>query len=251
MKPDIGQDNGSNTSVDWARIYDIYEVQMRDVYRLTAKPQNESHFELLKRYLKKNTLNNESFAEIGFGSGITLRLAASYFEKIYGLDISPQNVRVTRQELENEGYKNIELFVTDIMQKDERFKGRFDVISFIHGLEHFSSDDYKKLFTPIRYYLKPGGFFTGALPFNLDFNYRVCPKCNHLFEIDGHLTKHDIKSLTDLFISHNWEIIYLDNFNPYYYLNKKDLLKFLYRFIRHVMLKQKAASQLEFIVKPK
>jgi len=250
MKPDIGQDNSSNIAVDWARIYDFYEVQMRDVYRIRAKPQNESHFELLRWFLKKNNLKNKSFAEIGFGSGITLRLAASYFEKVSGLDISPQNVRVTREELENEGHKNIELFVTDIMKKEERFKERFDVISFIHGLEHFSNDDYQVFFSTVRYYLKAGGFFTGALPFNLDFNYRICPRCNHLFEIDGHLSSHNIQSLTDLFGSHEWEIVYLSNFNPYYYRKQKGLLKFLYRYTRHVILRHKANSQLEFIVKP-
>lgn len=241
----------SNSSVNWAKIYDFYEIQMRDTRKVTTKMQNESHFELLRRYLQKNILKNNSFAEIGFGSGITLRRAAHYFEKVYGLDISPQNVRVTQQELEKKGYHNIELFVTNIMKKEEQFRGMFDVITFIHGLEHFSLQDYQTLFTTIRYYLKPGGFFTGALPFNLDFTYRMCPSCHHLFEIDGHLSRHDIQSLTDLFASHEWEIIYLANFNPYYYWQHKGLLKFLYRFIRHVILKQKAHFQLEFIVKPK
>lgn len=241
----------SNTSVDWARIYDFYEIQMRDARKLTTRMQNESHFELVRRYLQKNILKNNSFAEIGFGSGITLRRAAQYFEKVYGLDISPQNVQATQQELEKNGNHNIELFVTDIMQRDERFRGLFDVITFIHGLEHFSFDDYQTLFTTIRYYLKPGGFFTGALPFNLDFTYRMCPNCHHLFEIDGHLSKHNIQSLTNLFVAHEWEIIYLANFNPYYYWQHKGHLKFLYRFIRHILLKQQSYNQLEFIIRPK
>ena len=63
MNPGIGMDNRSNTSVDWAGIYDTYEVRMRDAYRTAAKAQNESHFELLKRYLKKEVpqkLNSSS-----------------------------------------------------------------------------------------------------------------------------------------------------------------------------------------------
>ncbi|MGE5342990.1 MAG: class I SAM-dependent methyltransferase [Candidatus Omnitrophota bacterium] len=239
----------SNRSVNWANIYDFYEVQMRDVYRTIARAQNESHFELLKHYLKKKILNNHHFAEIGFGCGVTLRLASSYFEKVSGLDVSPKNVALTLQELENEGYKNIELFVSDILQKDERFNGKFDVISFIHGLEHFSSLDYKEFFENIRNYLKPGGFFTGALPNNLIFNYRMCPHCRHVFEIDGHLSTFNVETLAAMFKMHNWTIIYLGSFNPNYFFKKNSLFRFLHGYGNFKILKKEAPMQLEFIVK--
>ena len=55
------------------------------------------------------------FAEIGFGSGLTLRHAANYFKKVYGLDISPKNIDVTNKELKDAGYTNIECITFDIM----------------------------------------------------------------------------------------------------------------------------------------
>ena len=87
-----------------------------------------------KRYVSKDKI----FCEIGFGSGVTLRKSLKYFSKVIGLDISPKNVEKTNIELKSEGYKNFELYTCDILEYDNKF----DVISYIHGLEHFSKDDY-------------------------------------------------------------------------------------------------------------
>jgi hypothetical protein len=43
------QKNISNSDVDWAKHYDYYEVEYRDIYRINAKPQNDSHFVMLKK----------------------------------------------------------------------------------------------------------------------------------------------------------------------------------------------------------
>jgi ubiquinone/menaquinone biosynthesis C-methylase UbiE len=175
----------SNTDVDWAKQYDLYEVEFRDIYRTFSKPQNDSHYEMLqndgKRYLGKDKI----FCEIGFSAGLTLRSAFKHFGKVYGIDISPKNIEITRDELIKEGYSDFELFDSDILKFDKRFENKFDVISFIHGLEHFSLNDYPVIFNNIKKYLKPDGVFTGALPFNLPFNFRMCPKCSHIFT-SGH-----------------------------------------------------------------
>jgi cyclopropane fatty-acyl-phospholipid synthase-like methyltransferase len=241
----------SNRSMDWSKIYDFYEIEFRDSYKTISRYQNDSHFALIKHYLHKRILKNDTFAEIGFGAGLTLRYAYKHFKKVIGLDISQKNVELTRSELKKEGFNEIELFVTDIMNKEERFKGLFDVISFIHGLEHFSKDDFPLIFDTVKYYLKPDGVFTVALPNNKDFNYRMCPKCEHVFEIDGHLSRHNRESLSELFRKHNFQIIYLNNFNIHYYRERKGFMKFLYRYFANVILKQISNSgQLEYIVEP-
>lgn len=43
----------SNRDVDWAKQYDYYEIEMREMYKTLSKPQNDSHFEMLKHCLSK------------------------------------------------------------------------------------------------------------------------------------------------------------------------------------------------------
>jgi cyclopropane fatty-acyl-phospholipid synthase-like methyltransferase len=241
----------SNKDVDWASHYDYYEVELRDIYRTVSKPQNDSHFEMVKQYLRNYLNKGKIFAEIGFSAGLTIRSASPYFKKVFGLDISPRNVEFTKDELAKEGFTNIELHTLDILKYDENCKGKFDVISFIHGLEHFSETDYPKLFENIKYYLNEGGVFTGALPNNLDPTYRMCPNCGHHFEIDGHLAKHTIETLKELFSRNGFEILYLNNFNFQYYRKSKGVLKYLYKLIMYKILKKQANGQLEYIVKPR
>ena len=174
-----------------------------------------------------------------------------YFKKVYGLDISPKNVEYTINELQREGYNNIECHIADIMNKEEAFKNKFDVISFVHGLEHFSDDDYPVLFENIKYYLKKDGVFTGALPNDQNFTYRMCPNCNNVFEIDGHISTHNKESLEKLFLVNNFKILYLNDFNIYHYKKYKGFNRFIYRmFLSKVLKRNISGSQLEYIVKP-
>ena len=96
--------NNSNKDVDWQKHYDFYEVEMRDIYRTASKPQNDSHFAMLKSKGRKYLRKDKVFCEIGFSAGLTLRYALQNFDKVFGLDISPKNVEFTRNELNNEGY---------------------------------------------------------------------------------------------------------------------------------------------------
>ena len=238
----------SNSDIDWSKLYDFYEVDFRHIYQTVSKPQNDSHFEMLKSKAKKYLRKDKIFCEVGFSAGITLRYALKHFNKVYGLDISPKNVEFTTEELRKEGYANFELFTSDLMKFDSRFEGMFDVISFIHGLEHFSDEDYPIILENIKKYLRTGGIFTGALPYNKGFNFRMCPKCNHVFEIDGHVSSHDIDSLRKVFLDNGFKIIHLDNFNLKYALSHGHILKRILRYIFYHLLRQRTNSQIEFIV---
>ena len=247
-KLDEKQKNTSNSDVDWASHYDYYEVNFRDFYKTVAKPQNDSHYEMLKskgaKYLKKEN----TFCEIGFSAGLTLRMVSKHFGKIYGLDISPRNVEFTKKELKEEGYSNCELYTYDLMKFDERFENKFDVISFIHGLEHFNTKDLPLVLNNIKKYLKNNGVFTGALPCNTKFSYRICPKCSHLFEIDGHVSSHNSNSLRKLFEENGFTVIHLDNFNLKYTLKNDRFIKKVYRIIFYYLFNKRLNAQLEYIV---
>lgn len=239
----------SNHDVNWAKHYDLYEVEFRESYKTISKPQNESHFELLKSkardYLKKDKI----FCEIGFSAGLTLRYAMPYFKTVYGLDISPKNVEFTSNELKNEGYDNFELNTFDLMKFDERFEDSFDIISFIHGLEHFSVNDYPLVLNNIKRYLKKNGIFTGALPYKNSFNFRICPSCECLFEIDGHVSSHDLKSLRKIFEDNGFKIIWIDNYNLKYVMKQENIFKKCYRLLSYYFLKNHSANQIEYIIK--
>lgn len=240
----------SNQMVDWAKHYDFYEIELREMYKTVSKPQNESHFEMLKSKGAKYLNKKNCFCEIGFSAGLTLRYAFPFFNRIYGLDISPKNVEYTAAELHQEGYENIELFTCDLMIHDSRFDNKFDVISFIHGLEHFTKKDYPIVLNNIKAYLKPGGVFTGALPYMNNFNFRMCPKCNHVFEYDGHVSSHDCASLRLVFEENGYEVLYLDNFNLKYALKYGSLIKKTYRYMYYYLLNKRANNQIEYIVRP-
>ena len=137
------QESISNSNVDWGKHYDHFEIEMREMYKTISEPQNKSHFEMLKQNAKQYLKADKVFCEIGFGAGLTLRYASKYFKKVYGLDISKRNVEYSREEFTKENIDNIELYFSDLMKFDKDFESKFDVISFIHGLEHFSKDDYK------------------------------------------------------------------------------------------------------------
>lgn len=249
-KLDAQQNKISNKDIDWAKHYDYYEVELRDLYQTYSKPLNDSHFEMLKnkgiRFLSKD----KTFCEIGFSAGLTLRKALKYFGEVYGLDISPKNVELTTKELTDEGYSNFELYVSDLMQYDGRLENKFDVISFIHGLEHFTSSDYPVIFENIKRYLKPGGIFTGALPNNKQFSYRMCPNCNHVFEIDGHVSIHNVNSLNKLFTENGLSIIHLADFNLKFILKGKNLIRRMYIIISYLLFRKHPPCQLEYIVTP-
>jgi cyclopropane fatty-acyl-phospholipid synthase-like methyltransferase len=240
----------SNREVDWGKIYDFYEITMRDLYQTISKPQNDSHFEMLKTKARNFLKKDKVFCEIGFSAGLTLRHALKYFGEVHGLDISSKNVECTGKELSGEGFTNFKLFASDILQFDSSFENKFDVISFIHGLEHFGERDYPTLLKNIKRYLKNGGVFSGALPYKNEFKMRMCPNCSHVFETDGHISSHDINSLKKVFEANDFKILHISSFNLKYYLSKErglnKLLKLIYYFLRRKSLYQ----QIEYIVTP-
>ena len=239
----------SNKEIDWEKHYNYYEIELRDMYKTVSKLQNDSHYEMLKHKGKSYLKKDKIFCEIGFSAGLTLRYALNHFKKVYGLDISSKNVEFTSNELKNEGYKNYKLFYSDIMKFNKKFESMFDIISFIHGLEHFNEDDYPIMLNNIRKYLNPDGIFTGALPFKNRFNFRMCPACGKVYEIDGHVSSHDINSLRKVFTDNKFEILHLNNFNYHYIFKNESLLKIFYKSLLYYIKKQ-SKSQIEFIVKP-
>jgi predicted SAM-dependent methyltransferase len=137
------------------------------------------------------------------------------------------------------------------MKFDDRFENKFDIISFIHGLEHFTIDDYPVILNNIKKYLKPNGIFTGALPFMLPFNFRICPHCGQPFEIDGHVSIHNLETLRKVFDDNGFNILHLNNFNLRYSIKQSSFIKKMYIYFSYYFLRNYRKSQIEYIVCPK
>ena len=96
--------------------------------------------------------------------------------------------------------------------------------------------------------MKKGGIFSGALPNDLPLKFRICPNCNHVFEIDGHLSSFDKNKLRNLFDIYGFNVIKISDFNYSYYFKFKGLTKTFYRLFVNNVLKKNSKYQLEFIV---
>ena len=132
---------------------------------------------------------------------------------------------------------------------DERFKNSFVIISFNHGLKHFSSTDYVGFFDNLKNYLTEDGKFTDELPYKLPFNFRMCPHCYKTFRLDGYISSNDLDSIKKEFINNGFRIIYLSNINKLYYLKNEEHLKYTYKKL-HIFIKNEPLhGQIEFIVK--
>lgn len=108
----------NNRTYNWAKIYDYYEIENRDMYNNVANYQNDSHFIMLKNYIKINKLELDAFAEIGFGSGITLKKALKLFNECYGFDISPKNIDFSKKEFKKLGINNVSFLKRNILDFD-------------------------------------------------------------------------------------------------------------------------------------
>lgn len=183
--------------------------------------------------------------------GVFLRLVSEYYKIIVGLDISEKNIEFSKNEFSIEKIKNIEFIKYNLMDSYSLVE-EYEVIALIHGLEHFSNDDYPIIFKNIRKMLKQGGYFIGALPYELPMTYRICPNCYFKHEIDGHLTKHNLESLSKLAAINNFEIIHLNKFSKYYTeYSKGKLVYFLKKIYSIINKKYDAHNQIEFIFKLK
>lgn len=77
----------------------------------------------------------------------------------------------------------------------------------------------------------------------------MCPNCNYVFEIDGHVSSHDLKTLRDIFTKNGFTIKYLSNFNLKYLMSKGNIFKKIGKLIFYSIFRHKRISQNEFIVK--
>lgn len=104
--------------------------------------------------------------EIGCGSGIYIRHAASHNPELLalGVELQPKVAEMAQQNITAWGLDSrVEIKVGDIRSMD--FPGEFDIVTLYNNIYYFPVNERVALLKHIRTFLKPGGFFvlvTGA-----------------------------------------------------------------------------------------
>jgi SAM-dependent methyltransferase len=122
---------------------------------------------ILSRLLK--TVSREAAVlDVGCGIGTTLEFLQSQgFQKIVGVDISPEMVRITRD-------KDFQAFTTTEFRE---IPNRFDLLLFSHVLEHL---EYREIQSTLEFYfqrLNPGGRMIVLTPLLYDAFYNDVDHC--------------------------------------------------------------------------
>jgi len=156
------------------------------------KPENQKLVQNILKGISEQTQKGK-LLDLGCGTGFVLELAHSYFDELYGVDITPKMLEIAEKKFSQKGYKNIFLKQesTDKMSLPDNY---FDCATAYSYLHHLPSP----LPTLREAYrtLKKGGIFYADLDPNFYFWQAVkdSAKTKNVSE----LLKKDILSICDM-----------------------------------------------------
>lgn len=199
------------------------------------------------RFLAKRCLPGTRVLNIGVGSGDLERLLVAREVEVYSLDPCAESVTRLQAELKmgeeraKQGYSQAIPFDT----------GYFDKVIMTEVLEHLVEDVYHATLDEVRRVLKPGGEFTGTVPYceKLQASEVVCPHCHAQFHRWGHHQAFDVDSLGDSFIRHGFRIVrmYPRCFPDYRRHGFRNLLRAVFRDMLGRMGEQLVGPNLYFV----
>ena len=171
--------------------------------------QNRASFDLSYprlRYLAERCASETRVLNIGVGNGYLESLLVERNVEVYSLDPSAGSIGRLRDELAmgqraQQGYSQRMPFDADY----------FDTVIMTEVLEHLSGDILHATLDEVRRVLKPGGAFTGTVPYREDLaaNEVICPHCQRAFHRWGHEQRFDLVSLRTLLEEHGYSIDWL------------------------------------------
>ncbi len=213
--------------------------------------QDRGHFDLnwpRYRFLAERCPQGTRVLNIGVGAGYMEQLLARRSVEVYSLDPNEKSIAWLKIELNmgdraKQGYSHNIPFDT----------GYFDKVIMTEVLEHLSDDVLHATMDEVRRVLKPGGEFTGTVPYreNLQDNTAFCPHCQVIFHRAGHNQSFDVASLSDLLKRHGFHVerMYPRSFPDFRRQGFKLFFKALFRYILGRMGEQLIAPNLYFIAR--
>ena len=165
--------------------WDHLQVTKRNWWNAQHRTRLEATFGEMKRLLKR--ADGKSVLDIGFGDGYLLKRLSGFGLRCFGMDISEENVRLTKAEFVRDGINAS--FATATCLSLPFSEGSFDVIVACEVLEHLTDAESKLLLEEARRCLKVHGYIIITTPYNenLEISNIVCPKCLSAINISGHM----------------------------------------------------------------
>jgi len=202
-------------------IWDHYQNQAKDIFDLSYPRL---------RFLAERCLPATRVLNVGVGSGYLEKLLINRGVEVFSLDPSETSIERLRVELAmgdraQKGYSSEIPFET----------GYFDKVIMSEVLEHLSTETLYITLDEVRRVLKPGGEFTGTVPYreSLQSNKVFCPHCQEEFHRWGHSQSFDITSLKDLFKQHRFRVqcVYPRTFPDFRRPGLRFFLKAIFRYV--------------------
>lgn len=216
-------------------------------YQNQARQSFDSSYPRL-RYLAESCRSGERVLNIGVGSGYLEKLLVERGVEVYSLDPCQETILRLSREL-NLGGNAQQGYCHDIPFEP----GYFDKVIMTEVLEHLSEDVIHPTVEEIRRVLKPGGKFTGTVPFreNLQENEVVCPRCQTQFHRWGHLGSFDSDSLGSLLRGHGFRVdrLYPRSFPDFRRPGFKLFIKAVFRYVLGRMGEPLVGPNLYFVAR--
>ncbi len=181
------------------------------------------------RYFGERSRPGTRVLNIGVGTGYLEDLLIQRGVEVHSLDPSSETIARLRSELQmgeraQQGYGQQIPFASE----------SFDQVIMTEVLEHLPAGVLEATVAEVHRVLKPGGEFTGTVPFREDLtsNEVLCPRCQTRFHRWGHEQRFDRESLTRLLTTQAFAVerMYPTAFPDFRRPHPKLFLKALFRY---------------------
>jgi SAM-dependent methyltransferase len=184
----------------------VLNQQEQDRIWSHVQTHGRSHFDLSYprlRFFAERCVPRARVLNIGVGTGFLEELLVQRGVETWSLDPSDDSIRRLRAALAmgeraQQGYSLAIPFASDF----------FDTVIMTEVLEHLSTDVFHATLDEVRRVLRPGGEFTGTVPYREDLTAGevLCPRCEAQFHRWGHAQRFDEGSLTGLLQEHGFRV---------------------------------------------
>lgn len=200
-------------------------------------------------FLAKRCLPGSRVLTIGVGSGDLEMLLVARGVEVHFLDPCAESIERLQSELQIEEGRGKQGYSQSIPFDS----GYFDKVIMTEVLEHLPEDIFHTTLDEVRRVLKPGGEFTGTVPYRekLQESEVLCPLCHALFHRWGHQLSFDTASLNESFKQHGFRVVrmYPRCFVVYRRAGFKNFLRAIFREILGRMGEPVVCPNLYFIVR--